>query len=340
MPLGGKHLDTTRCDSLWQGLPSQLRVLYVCDHQRTGRWLADAFSADTAVEIELHEAVGAVAGLARLRDELFDVVLIAHEPDELDALDLVEGCRAAGADEPLIVLGHQSEQEMAVLCYEAGADGYVCVNTGTTRGLIWLAAKALQRCQLLRQNRRLVQAEKQRLRREQEEAEHVLQQQRSLIGDLEKLRIADQFATLLDLEPVNSPGEAPAVSASPNVMAGPPDLPQTLIRHYRELLRAYVIMGSGNLAAELRPLAEILVTAAVSPREVMQLHVHVAAELIHGLGLRSSRHVITRADLLVVELMIHMAEAYRARYREVCCPPVQRLLPGMEDFVLATQAGE
>lgn len=336
MPLGGKRLNTTRYDPLWQGLPAHLRVLYVCDHQRTGGWLADAFASDAAVEVDLHESVGALAALARLRDELFDVVFVTHEPGELDALELVEGCRAAGADEPLIVLGHQSEQEMAVLCYEAGADGYVCVNTGTTRGLIWLAAKALQRCQLVRQNRRLLQAEKQRLRREQEEAERLLRQQQSLIGDLERLRTADQSANLADLESGGFPADRPITPATGDFIPAPPDLPQTLISHYRELLRAYVIMGTGNLAAELRPLAEVLVTAAVSPRDVMRLHVHVAAELIHGLGSRSSRHVITRADLLVVEIMIHMAEAYRARYRESCRPPVQLLLPGTEDFVAAS----
>lgn len=336
MPPGGKRLNTTRYDPLWQGLPAHLRVLYICDRQRTGGWLADAFSSDAAVEVDLHESVGALAGLARLRDEIFDVVFVTHEPGELDALELVEGCRAAGADEPLIVLGHQSEQEMAVLCYEAGADGYVCVNTGTTRGLIWLAAKALQRCHLVRQNRRLLQAEKQRLRREQEEAERLLRQQQSLIGDLERLRAADQSANLADWESGEFAADRPITPATGDFVPVPPDLPQTLISHYRELLRAYVIMGTGNLAAELRPLAEVLVTAAVSPRDVMRLHVHVAAELIRGLGSRSSRHVITRADLLVVEIMIHIAEAYRARYRESCRPPVQLLLPGTEDFVAAS----
>ena len=48
--------------------------------------LTDAFSADAAVEVDLHESVGALAGLARLRDELFDVVLVTHEPGEALAL--------------------------------------------------------------------------------------------------------------------------------------------------------------------------------------------------------------------------------------------------------------
>ena len=40
-------------------------------------------------------------------------------------------------------------------------------------------------------------------------------------------------------------------------------LPSELISHYRELLRTYVIMGSGNLTGELKRLAELLVIAGL-----------------------------------------------------------------------------
>src|SRR6185503_8531971 len=98
----------------------------------------------------LEEAVGTSAALARLRDEVFDLILIAHEPGELDALDLIEGFRGGGNDEPILVLGIASEQEMTALCYEVGADAYLCVNTTTTRTLLWTAARAIERHELLR----------------------------------------------------------------------------------------------------------------------------------------------------------------------------------------------
>ena len=127
----------------WRIMPPTMRALYITTRQRTGGWLAEAFAADSASQVLLEEAVGAAAGVARLRDEAFDAVLVSHEPGELDALDLIEGYRAGGADEPIVVLGNQSEQEMAALCFEAGADGYVCVHTTTTRNLIWVAARAI-----------------------------------------------------------------------------------------------------------------------------------------------------------------------------------------------------
>lgn len=301
--------------SAYPGLPPRMRALYITARGRTGGWLAEALAADSASRVLLEEAVGTPAGLARLRDEAFDAVLVGHEPGELDALELIEGYRAGGADDPIIVLGSLSEAEMAALCYEVGADGYLCVHTTTTRNLIWVVARAIQRRQLLRENHRLNQAEQTRLGREHDEADRLLSQQRALLDDLELLRRGEPGspARLIrdDLEP-------------------PLPLPEPLTDHYRQLLRAYVIMGSGNLGAELKRLAELLVAAGLTAQQTMHLHLHVLEELVRGLGTRSTRHVMTRADLLALEVMIHLADGYRRRYQDRAHPPTQRMLPGFE----------
>lgn len=286
----------------WQRLPPHMRVLYIATRQRTGGWLAEAFAADSASRVALEQVVGSAAGVARLRDELFDAVLVSHEPGELDALDLIEGYRAGGADEPIIVLGMQSEQEMAALCFEVGADGYLCVHTTTTRNLIWVVARAIQRMHVIRENQRFTLAEKTRLQRERDEADRLLEQQRSL---LHRSCVC---------------GKLPAADAE---SLAPERLPMELTTHYQELLRAYVIMGSGNLADELRCLAELLVNAGLTPRQMLALHLNVLEELIQGLGARSARHVMNRADLLALELAIQLGEGYRRRYREQIHPPLQ-----------------
>lgn len=313
----GRKSQNSRAMTHWCGLPPRMRALYITTRQRTGGWLAEAFAVDSAARVLLEEAVGTAAGLARLRDEVFDVILVSHEPGELDALELIEGYRAGGADEPIIVLGNQSEQEMAALCYEVGADGYLCVHTTTTRNLLWVAGRAIQRHHLIGEYQRLAQAEQGRLQREQDEAREFLSQQRAMIAQIEAMRGHGQ------------PTEEH--EASPTGYARPVGLPEQLFAHYRELLRTYVIMGSGNLACELRQLAEILVNVGVSASQSVQLHLHVLEELIHGLGSRSARHVVTRADLLALEVVIQLAEGYRQRYQERVHPPVQRLLPGFEE---------
>ncbi len=108
------------------------------------------------------------------------------------------------------------------------------------------------------------------------------------------------------------------------------NLPSELISHYRDLLRAHVIMGSGNLAREAYALAGLLVSADVMARQVMRLHLLVLDELVAGLGNRSTRHVMMRADMLVLEVLAHLAEGYRRRYRERQAPPRQLALPGFE----------
>ncbi len=262
------------------------------------------------------EAVGVANGLARLRDEIFDAVLIGHESEQLDALDLLDAIRAGSSDDqPIIVLGQQSEQEMSVLCFEAGADAYVCVNSTTTRTLIWHVARAMERHQLISDNRRFQQDQRHRLQLEHEEAARLLLQQRRLISGLEKIRgnenMPTEYGTAGDQQPHPCP-----------------DLPQSLIEHYRELLRAYVIMGSGNLTVEMNQLTEMLATAGVTATQAMLLHLHVLEEMVRGLGSRSARHVMSRADLLILEMIINLAEGYRERLVQCLTPPKQLSLPG------------
>jgi hypothetical protein len=70
-------------------------------------------------------------------------------------------------------------------------------------------------------------------------------------------------------------------------------------------------MGSGKLQSELRELAEELIAARISARQTMLLHLQVVEELVRGLGQRSARHLLTRADLLILELTIALADGYR-----------------------------
>lgn len=300
----------------WGRLPEHLRVLFIAGCQRTGSWLAEAFAADSAVAVLLEEAASAAEGAARLREEAFDAVLVSHEPEALDALELVEGLRAGGCDEPIIVLGADDEHDLGPLCYEVGADAYLCAPTATTRSLIWAVARAVDRHHLTRENRRLAQAERHRLRLDHDEAQRVLDDQRALVHDLESL-CGTNPATEPDLTPTDD---------TPGALS----LPAQLIEHYRELLRTYVIMGSGNLATDMSDLAELLASVGITARQTMQLHLLVLEELVRGLGTRSSRHVMTRADLLVLDVMMHLGESYRVRYLEAIRPARQLALPGFD----------
>jgi DNA-binding response OmpR family regulator len=301
----------------WGNLPPRMRVLFVTTAARTGGWLAEALSCDSASKVALEEALGFAEGMARLREQVFDAVLVSHHPGELDALDFVEGLRAGGSEEPLVVLGTHDSAEIESLVFEVDADAYVSVESTTVRTMLWVVARAIERHNLIRENGRLNQAERNRLGSEQREAERLLGEQRTLLAELEQLE-ADAARDAAQ----SRGGEQPAEPAR--------SLPEPLRAHYRELLRTQVMMGSGNLTQEVAGLADLLVSAQVGASQALQLHVGVLEELIRGLGNRSARHVMTRADLLVVELLAQLAAGYRRRYVDRIHPPSQQFLPGFD----------
>jgi DNA-binding response OmpR family regulator len=307
-------------------LPASMRLLFISTHHRTGAWLAEAFAHDSATTVSLEEAIGMANGLARLRDEAYDAVLISHEPGTLDALDLTEALRGGGSEEPIILLGAQSEQELAPASFEAGADAYVCVHTTTTRSLIWIVARAIERHRLIHENRRLSQAEQHRLQLEHVETRRLLDEQRSVLRDLEAVAAGAGGASAQRCRNAERERADLESTDGATVSIPPPNLPVSLVAHYHELMRSYVIMGSGNLGDDMARLAELMADAEISAPETMQLHVCVLEEMVRGLGTRSARHVMTRADLLVLEVMVHLSEVYRRRYFERRYPPRQMTL--------------
>jgi DNA-binding NarL/FixJ family response regulator len=270
-------------------LPARLRILLLTPADRSDHWLAEALANDSASDVTLEATHSAAAGASRLREEAFDCVLAVHAPDAapdaIDALEFVAALRAGGAHEPLIVLGDACDEELAPLVYEAGGDGYACLQNTAARTLLWLVARAMERCQLLRENQRYLASEAQRLELEKEAAEQLLSEQRTLLADLAGL-------------------------GADAAQSGPP-LPERLVNLYRELLRTYVLMGTGNVVAEMRKLARLLAASEICGQQTLELHLNVLEELVRGLGARSARHVLTRADLLALEVLVHLADAYR-----------------------------
>ena len=286
-------------------MPGRLKVLYIATPNRTGAWLAEAFAADSAAEILLEEAAGQAAGMERLRDEVFDAILVSHEPGELDALDLIEGYRTGGAEEPIVVLGTPSESEMAVLCYEVGADGYVCVDSSTTRNLIWVVVRAVQQHHLVHENRRFHQAEQTRLQREQDEARRLLQEQRAAVEEFRPGPLRRHGGVAASSQQRAFRGPAARVD-------GPLSRIAADLRDHGFRQPGRRVAASGRFAGGRRHHGAADGADASGRRR---------RDDFQGLGARSSRHVMTRADLLILEVMMHLGEGYRRSYEELVHPP-------------------
>ncbi len=307
-------------------VPSRLKLLCVTTLHQTSGWIGKALAAEGVSQARIEETVGATSALSHLREEAYDAVLVIHEPGVLDALEFARGLRAGGHDEPLVALGHESGPETVAAFYEAGADAYCAIRQTTPRTLLWELTGAIRRCALERDNRRLLQAERQRLSVEHQEAERLLAEQRGLLVEFDELRRKQEATPLADPSDPLPADSFPA--AADHRERRTSDLPEALVANYRDVLRAYVIMGVGNLTVEMSKLAELLAASGVSAQRAVQLHLDVLEHLVHGLGSRGARHVMNRADLLILELMIHLADGYRRRYQDYETPPEQMLLPG------------
>ena len=271
-----------------------MRALYVGGPLRGHGWLGQALASDTASEVEIVEERGTSAAAKRLCDESFDIVFVSHEPPDPDAVVFSEAVRASGAQHAILVLGTSPEQAMAELCYEADADGYLCVETATPRTLLWVAARAMTFRGLLAEHRCLQEAEQHRRSLERQEVRRILADQRGLIT-------AAAAAVRHDARQLADP-TAEAAST-----------PRKISDSYRELLRTYVIMGSGNLRVEMNALVDRLVAEDWSAAETMAMHLEILEEMLQGLGTRSGRHVLNRAETLILETLVRLADAYRRR---------------------------
>ena len=305
---GRREADTDRTilEPLATDLPARLRLLCVGAVEPSWVSLTLQLDAQGCVEPTFKWVSTSGEAITLLREEGYDCLIVRHVPgDDVrsagDPLGLVRGLRAGGADDPVVILLPHADDNLWAAAYRVQAELLVTANGWGSLALVPVVKRAIEQVQRARDNHRLATAERRRLVRERDEAEHLLNQQRQIVHELE------QLARLGDPET--------DTAARPTVTPAPPltKLPQELDSYYQELLRTYVIMGSGNLGSEISRLAELLAVAGLTPRQALELHLLRVEQLVRGLGNRSTRHVMARADLLALELMIHLGECYQQR---------------------------
>jgi DNA-binding NarL/FixJ family response regulator len=284
-------------------LPTRLRLLCVGSVEPSWVSLTLQLDALGCVEPNFKWVASANEALALLRDESFDCLLVRVNPGRPgpadDPLALARGIRAGGCIDPIVIVTVSTDDEAWREALRLNIDLLVSAKGWESSALVPAIQRAVERGRMLHEIDRLNAADRRRLVRERDEAEYLLNQQKQIL------------AALATLEGAAPTGVAAATAAPTRLNAGHLDLPPEFDEYYQELLRIYVIMGSGNLAAEITKVADVLSLAGMSPRDVLDLHLARVERLVRGLGNRSTRHVMARADLLALELMIHLGECYQ-----------------------------
>ena len=322
-------------------MPARLRLL--CVASREPSWVGLTLQLDAAggIEPQFRWVSTAAEALTLLRDDPFDAVLIAaSSADEnqpqgaspgsdrantnekanrtlarsgsnekvqsdsfAEAALLVKAIRASGCEDPLVLLAPRiSDADWLDLSSEE-CELLQSARMWDSPALVAVLKRAILRSEQTRQSRRLEIAQTKRMARERDETEHLLSQQRRIIDDLDA-RDATELTNVARQALLDCFGRAAPCRTA---------LPLEINSYYQELLRTYVIMGSGNLGGEITKLADLLAVAGCGPREALSLHLERVESLVGGLGNRSTRHILARADLLALELMIHLGESYRRR---------------------------
>lgn len=293
LPVGFRLLCVAANEPSWIGLA--LRLDGVGCHDSRLKWVSTSSEAMTV-----------------LRNEVFDVIVLAYSANnghsEGDLVNLLHAIRASGCEDAIVLLTSQPNDSLTAAACDANAEILVSSAMWDSKALVPCIQRGLRQCELRRENHRLSVANHRRLVRERDEADHLLQQQRDIVKELELLTgrlSAEDDARVFDPDGLAASG---VVSEPNHVRLRVPDEIKT---YYQELLRTYVIMGNGNLGSEIVALSQVLAKIGLSPRETLSLHLERVEQLVRGLGNRSTRHVMARADLLVLELIMHIGECYQ-----------------------------
>ncbi len=269
-----------------RALPHRLRLLCVGPLEPPWALISLRLDAAGCAEAEFRWHSEAASAFTLLRRERFDCILTCDDRTTAGTMSFstsfIEGLRASGADDAVVVLLLQPNDEVFGRFDELDCEVLISPHGWHSRSLIAVLRRALSRGEVGREVHSLEQTVRTQRLRERDEADALLLQQRAVIGK-------------------DANGRTSKMAA----------IPQRAQDFYRDLLRTFVMMATGTLQDDVRQLTEILALADVPPQNVMEMHLDQVARLIAGLGGRSSRHVLARADILALDLMTQLGESYR-----------------------------
>ena len=282
-------------------LAGRLRLLCVTPVEPSWTVLALLLARCGCHEPQFRWRPDAAAALAAMREEPFDCILLqtGHAGfGPAEAGDFLSAAAAAGSFDPLLLLLPAADADAQAALGEFECEVLISESGLHARALpVWIA-RAMERTHRLREIARLSSSEQRRAVRDRGETDALLEQQRRIVHEPAP---HSAFAGV----PISDDAEPDAESLR--------ELPPQVTAWYEELLRTAVMMGAGSLSDEVRRLAQLLVAGGLSPRAALRLHLERVEDLISGLGSRSSRHVMNRADMLAMELMIQIGECWRSR---------------------------
>jgi hypothetical protein len=273
-------------------LPSALRLLCVGAREPSWALLTMQLGSQGCHEPQFRWSSTANEALTLLRREIFDTVIIVSEAIDRDGefgwrnvLALVDAVRAGGHDDPVLLIapyvaddkfGQLSRHDCDVLCSSRSWE---------SPALVPLILRMIDRNQRLEATRRLESSHRRQVSRDKSEAERLLREQQRMVQDVR----------LIGYRSMNAVANT---------------IPEEHRSYYQTLLRTHGMMGEGSLSAEVSQFAKQLRAMGATPGDALEMHLQQTEQLIARAGSRSSRHLVSRADLLAIELLLYLGQEY------------------------------
>tara|TARA_R110002111_G_scaffold258083_1_gene326841 strand:+ start:77947 stop:78978 length:1032 start_codon:yes stop_codon:yes gene_type:complete len=302
--------EDARFSSRQQLIPPHCKMLFVNDRRPDWVGLALRLDSMSCPEPRFEWVSTSEEALTLLRNDNYDCLLIGVESETKSTqLELLNAIRVSGCHDPVVLVLAAPDDQVVLAGCEYQAEVLISTAMWESPALLSTMKRAMLIHKLSEDNHRLLVENHRRLIRERDEAERLLKQQRSMVEELQTLAYPDEFEeSASDLMLDRSPNRNDSRLTNQEYQ-----IPLEVQDYYHELLRTYVIMGSGSLKEEILQIAELLAAANLTPGQVLEFHLECVEVIVRGLGNRSSRHVMSRADLLALEIMVHLGECYLKR---------------------------
>lgn len=261
-----------------------LHLLYVLGPRSPKGWLQQTLHQSSAHEIEVRETPLLPTALECLRESAFDVVVIDQDASERSPREVVTALQSGTSElQPIVVFAAGTDRTRATVYLEAGASCYCSLGNTTAQELVWQLHDVRQQSQIAGEQKQLSDWRTRHEAKQHDEILKLLAEQRSIFGFADRLR---SESTIDDAAPCF----------------------EELRRSCADLLQAYVVMGRGQLANEVRHLASQLHDDQVSLPRLLQCYAAALTDLVQHRGARSARHVFDRGNLLLLDVLLQWAD--------------------------------
>ncbi|MBD3676691.1 MAG: hypothetical protein HUJ26_24525 [Planctomycetaceae bacterium] len=234
--------------------------------------------------------------LTILRREIFDAILMVtdleQQPEQLQPSiihQFLDAMRTSGHDEPAVLVIDSLEDSLWTELCQLECDIIISHRSWNAPALVPSLIRSVRRNEIHRSKRHMETQTRKHEHRTHSETQQIIKHLESII---------------IDRQLFERTGEEPDSS-----------LPENLQSLYAHLLRTFCMMGEGTLTTELAQLAEILNTANVTATDALKMHITQTRSLVEKLKSKSARHVLVRADLLIIELLVHLGDGFHAHLK-------------------------